>query len=56
MNIFKRIWAAMTPSKISLEEQYYSGACDLIDLEMRMRRVQRGTAPFQLYNFHRIST
>lgn len=34
-------------SVMSDEEYYYSQACDLVDLERRMRLVQKGLAPFQ---------
>lgn len=34
-------------SRESYEETYYSNATDLADLEVRMRKVQRGEAPFQ---------
>lgn len=32
---------------MSDEEYYYNGAVDRIDLERRMRAVQKGEAPFQ---------
>lgn len=38
-------WLFRSPK--SAEVIYYSNATDLVDLELRMRKVQRGQAPFQ---------
>lgn len=35
------------PRMMSDEEFYYSQSTDLVDLERRMRLVQKGQAPFQ---------
>ena len=46
MKLIKMIAGMLSP-KFDHEEAYYSQAVDLIDLEYRMRQVQRGDAPFQ---------
>lgn len=35
------------PKRLSDEEFYYSQSSDIIELEYRMRQVQKGLAPFQ---------
>ena len=39
------------PARMSLEERYYSESVDRVDLERRMRLVQKGQAPFQVYPY-----
>lgn len=50
MKIIAQIISSFASSKhrrISDEEQYYNQATDVIELEYRMRQVQKGLAPFQ---------
>lgn len=39
------------PQRMSPEDRYLSESVDRVDLERRMRLIQRGQAPFQVYPY-----
>lgn len=50
MNILAKIKSAFSlMSDKECQDSYLSEATDLVDLERRMRNVDRGQAPYQIY-------
>ena len=45
----KQVMKFLFGPRMSVEDKYLANSTDLVDLEHRQRRIQRGQAPFQSY-------